>query len=86
MEKSRSMSFIVDPSPTAVGDLEGLFELLLDLAEASVNLDHAQTATDAVRSLMQTQLCTTPFGSRRAVTSPVQRELIIPFASTATLR
>jgi hypothetical protein len=55
------MSFIVELSLTADMDLERLLDVLLDRAEATDDLDDAQTAIDAVRSLMQTQLSMTAY-------------------------
>lgn len=76
------MSFVVQLSPAAEADLERLFELLLDRAETTEDLDRAQAAIDAVRAAAQHRLATTPFSFRKAAQSPVQRELIIPFGGT----
>lgn len=76
------MSFVVELSPSAQDDLERLFDFLLDRAATSEDLDLAQAAIDAIRAAMQQQLATTPYSFRKALQSPAQRELIIPFGST----
>lgn len=76
------MSFAVELSPTAVADLERLFDFLLDRAETREDLDRAQAAIDAIRAAAQQQLSTTPFSFRKASRNPAQRELIIPFGGT----
>ena len=76
------MSFLVELSPTAEADLERLFDFLLDRAETSEDLDHAQAAIDAIRAAAQHRLATTPFSFRKASRNPTQRELIIPFGGT----
>jgi plasmid stabilization system protein ParE len=76
------MSFVVELSPTAEADLERLFDFLIDRAETSDDLDHAQAAIDSIRATAQHQLAITPFSFRKAAQSPAQRELIIPFGST----
>lgn len=76
------MRFVVELSPTAEADLERLFEFLLDRAETVEDLDRAQDAIDAIRSIMGQQLAMTPFSFRKAAQSPAQRELIIPFGNT----
>lgn len=76
------MSFSVELSPTAEEELERLFEFLLDQAETTEDLDRAQAAIDAIRSIAQQQLAMTPFSFRKAAQSPAQRELIIPFGSS----
>lgn len=74
------MSFLVELAPTAEADLERLVDFLLDQAETTEDLDRAQAAIDAIRTVMQQQLATTPFSFRKAAKSPAQRELIIPFS------
>ncbi len=76
------MSFVVELSAIAEADLERLFEFLLDRAETSEDLDRAQAAIDAIRAAVQHRLAITPFSFRKAAQNPLQRELIIPFAST----
>ena len=76
------MNFIVELAPTAEEDLERLFDFLLDRAETSEELDHAQAAIEAIRSTAQHRLAVTPFSFRKADQNPAQRELIIPFGGT----
>ena len=76
------MSFTVELSPAAEEDLERLFDFLLDRAESSEELDHAQAAIDTVRAMTRQQLAITPYSFRKAARNPLQRELIIPFAGT----
>ncbi len=76
------MSFAVELAPSAEADLERLFDFLLDVAETSEDLDHAQAAINAVRAAAQHRLAVTPFSFRKAAQNPAQRELIIPFGNT----
>ena len=73
------MSFVVELSPAAEADLERLFDFLLERAETTEDLDHAQAAIDAIRATVQHRLAITPFSFRKAAQNPAQRELIIPF-------
>ena len=75
------MSFVVELSPSAEADLERLFDFLLDRAETTEDLDHAQAAIDAIRAAAEHRLAITPFSFRKAAQHPAQRELIIPFGS-----
>ena len=75
------MSFVVELSPSAEADLERLFDSLLDRAETTEDLDHAQAAIDAIRAAAEHRLAITPFSFRKAAQHPAQRELIIPFGS-----
>jgi plasmid stabilization system protein ParE len=76
------MSFVVGLSPAAGLDLERLFDVLLDWAETTEDLDRAQAAIDAIRATAQHRLAVTPFSFRKAAQNPAQRELIIPFGGT----
>ena len=76
------MSFVVELSPTAEADLERLVGFMLDQADTSEDLDHAQAAIEAVRAAAQHRLAVTPFSFRKAAQNPAQRELIIPFGGT----
>ena len=62
--------------------MERLFDSLLDRAETTEDLDHAQAAIDAIGAAAQHRLATTPFSFRKASSDPAQRELIIPFGGT----
>jgi plasmid stabilization system protein ParE len=76
------MSFLVELSQTAEADVERLFDFLLERAETTEELDHAQAAIDAIRAAVQQRLAITPFSFRKAAQNPAQRELIIPFGGT----
>ena len=76
------MSFIVRLSPTAETDLERLFDFLLEQAETTEDLDHAQAEIDIIRAIKQQQLAFTPYIFCKAAQSPAQRELFIPFGRT----
>jgi len=60
------MTFIVRLSPTAETDLERLFDFLLERAETTEDLDHAQAAIDTIRAITQQQLAVTPYSFRKA--------------------
>jgi hypothetical protein len=79
------MSFVVELSPAAEADLERLFDYLLDQANTTEDLDHAQAAIDAIRAAVQHRLAITPFSFRKAAQNPAQRELIIPFGKAGYL-
>lgn len=76
------MNFVVELSPSAEADLERLFDFLLDAADTTEDLDRAQAAIEAIRSITRHQLAMTPFSFRKAAQNPLQRELIIPFGSS----
>lgn len=76
------MTFDVRFSAAADDDLERLFDFLLDKAETVENLDLAQAAIEAIRSVALIQLAATPYSFRKAGKSPTRRELIIPFGAT----
>lgn len=76
------MTFDVRFSAAADDDLERLFDFLLDTAKTVEDLDLAQAAIEAVRSVALIQLAATPYSFRKAGKSPTRRELIIPFAAT----
>ena len=64
------MNFVVELSPTAEADLERLFDLLLDQADTTEDLDRAQAAIDAIRATVQHRLAITPFSFRKAAQNP----------------
>jgi plasmid stabilization system protein ParE len=76
------MTFDVRFSAAADDDLARLFDFLLDKAETVEDLDLAQAAIAAVRSMALNQLAVTPYSFRKAGKSPTRRELIIPFGAT----
>ncbi len=67
--------------PSAERDLARLFDFLIDRAETAEELDHAQSAIDAIRAAVEYRLAVTPYSFRKAAQNPAQRELIIPFGS-----
>jgi len=75
------MTFDVRFSAAADDDLERLFDFLLDRAETVEELDLAQAAIEAVRSVALIQLAATPYSFRKTGKSPTRRELIIPFGA-----
>ncbi|KQV82960.1 type II toxin-antitoxin system RelE/ParE family toxin [Rhizobacter sp. Root1221] len=76
------MKFAVRFSAAADDDLTRLFDFLFDRAETVEDLDLAQAAIEAVRSVALNQLATTPYSFRKAGKSPTRRDLIIPFGAT----
>ncbi len=76
------MTFDVRFSAAAEDDLERLFDFLLDKAQTVEDLDLAQAAIEAIRSVGLGQLASTPYSFRKAGKSPTRRELIIPFGAT----
>ena len=76
------MSFAVRFAAAAEDDLIRLFDFLLDQAETAEDLDRAQSAIEAIRSAVQSQLASTPYSFRKTGKSQTRRELIIPFGAT----
>ena len=76
------MSFEVRFSASADDDLARLFDFLLDRAQTLEDLELAQAAIEALRSVALVQLAATPYSFRKAGKSPTRRELIIPFGAT----
>jgi plasmid stabilization system protein ParE len=76
------MTFKVLVTPQANEDLAELLDFLLDRATSLEDLLLAQTTIETVRSILGSQLSTTPFSFRKAGPSPTRRELIIPFGAT----
>ena len=76
------MTHTVRFTPAANEDLERLFDFLLDRASNVDELDLAQSAIEAIRSAIFTQLARSPYSFRKAGSSSTRRELIIPFGST----
>ncbi len=76
------MSFEVRFSVSAEDDLMRLFEFLLDRAAIVEDLELAQAAIDAIRSISLHQLASTPYSFRKSGKSSTRRELIIPFGAT----
>ena len=76
------MSFEVRFSTGADDDWARLFDFLLDRAQTLEDLELAQAAIEALRSVALVQLAVTPYSFRKVGTSPTRRELIIPFGAT----
>jgi plasmid stabilization system protein ParE len=76
------VTFDVRFSAEAEEDLERLFDFLLESAKTTEDLDVAQAAVDAIRSVALNQLAVSPFSFRKAGRSPTRRELIIPFGAS----
>lgn len=74
------MSFRVRLTREAEGDLERLFDFVLEreVARTSGDLELAEQAIVAIRAGLAT-LQTSPFTCRKVGQSPFLRELIIPF-------
>ena len=74
------MSFRVRLTREAQGDLERLFDFVLEreLARPGGDLELAERALAAIRAGVET-LKTSPFTCRKASQSPFLRELLIPF-------
>jgi plasmid stabilization system protein ParE len=76
------MTFEVRFSDEARADLRRLHAFLLDRAATVEDLGLADQAADAIHVACRDQLARTPFSFRKAGTSPLRRELIIPFGRT----
>lgn len=74
-------AFEVRYTTAARDDLLRLFDFLLERAQTAEQLDHAQSAVDAIVPAVGTQLRRTPFIFRKVGDSPFLRELIVPFGS-----
>jgi plasmid stabilization system protein ParE len=73
--------FEVRYTGTARDDIERLFDFLLDRASSIEDLELAQRAIDAIQGAVIGHLASTPFSFRKAGSSSLRRELIIPFGS-----
>ena len=76
------MGFEVRFSAGATADLERLFEFLIDRAQATEDLEIAGRVIEEVRATASGQLSRSPFSFRKAGTSSLTRELIIPAGKT----
>ena len=74
--------FDVRFTDTARDDLERLFDFLLERAGSMEDAVQAQRAIDAIRDAVVGQLARTPFSFRKAGSSALRRELIIPFGNS----
>ena len=63
-------------------DLERLFDFLLDRANSIEDFEVAQRAIEAIQDVVLVHLARTPYSFRKAGSSSLRRELIIPFGSS----
>lgn len=77
------MTYDVRLTPEALGDLERLFEFVLEreLARDDGDFALAEEALSAIQAGIQL-LARFPFTCRKAAESPFLRELVIPFGAT----
>ncbi|MCX2860968.1 type II toxin-antitoxin system RelE/ParE family toxin [Paucibacter sp. PLA-PC-4] len=73
--------FEVRFTAAARADLQRLYAIWLDRAQALEDLDAAQRVIDAIAAAAQAQLGRAPFIYRKADQSPFLRELIVPLHS-----
>ncbi len=76
------MTFKVEFTPEAEADLSRLFDFLLERAQAVEDAMRAFEAVEAVRTVADSHLPTTPYSYRKVGQRPTLRELIVPFGST----
>jgi plasmid stabilization system protein ParE len=79
---SFSGPFEVRFTDAAREDLERLFDFLIERASSGEDLELAQRAIDAIRDAVTGHLAHTPYSFRKAGSSSLRRELIIPFGSS----
>lgn len=76
------MTFKVEFTPEADADLDRLFDFLLDRAQIVEDARRACEAVEAIRTIADSHLSTTPYSYRKVGQRPTLRELIVPFGST----
>jgi plasmid stabilization system protein ParE len=76
------MTFKVEFTPEADADLDRLFDFLLGRAETVEEAMRAYEAVEAIRTVANSHLATTPYSYRKVGQRPTLRELIVPFGST----
>lgn len=76
------MRFKVEFTSEADADLDRLFDFLLDRAETVDDAMRAYEVLEAIRTVANSHLSTTPFSYRKVGQRPTLRELIVPFGST----
>lgn len=76
------MTFKVEFTPEADADLDRLFDLLLERAQTVEVAMRAYEAVEAIRTVANSHLSTTPYSYRKVGQRPTLRELIVPFGST----
>ena len=76
------MTFKVEFTPEADADLDRLFDFLLEHAQTVDAAMRAYEALEAIRTVANSHLSTTPYSYRKVGQRPTLRELIVPFGST----
>ena len=76
------MTFKVEFTPEADADLDRLFDFLLERAQTVEDAMRAYEAVEAIRTVANSHLSTTPYSYRKVGQRPTLRELIVPFGST----
>lgn len=76
------MTFKVAFTPEADADLDRLFDFLLDQAGSAEDAMRAYEAVEAIRTIANSHLSTTPYSYRKVGQRPTLRELIVPFGAT----
>jgi len=77
-----SEAFAVDFSDPAKEDLGRLFDFLLLRASTAEDFERVQDTIDELRLAIEVQLARAPFNYRKAGSSPLRRELIVPVGAT----
>ena len=80
--KTVGSPFEVRLTDAAREDLERLFDFLLDRANSIEDFEVAQRAIEAIQDVVLVHLARTPYSFRKAGSSSLRRELIIPFGSS----
>jgi plasmid stabilization system protein ParE len=76
------MTFKVEFTPEADADLGCLLDFLLERAQTVEDAMRAYEALEAIRTVANSHLSTTPYSYRKVGQRPTLRELIVPFGST----
>ena len=76
------MTFKVEFTPEADADLDRLFDFLLERAKTVEDAMRAYEAVEAIRTVANSHLSTTPYSYPKVGPRPTLRELIVPFGST----
>ena len=76
------MTFRVEFTPEADADLDRLFDDLLDRAKTVEDAMLAYETVEAIRTIANSHLSTTPYSYRKVGQRPTLRELIVPFGAT----
>lgn len=76
------MTFKVEFTPEADADLDRLFDFLLERAQTVEDAMRAHEAVEALRTVANSLLATTPYSYRKVGQRSTLRELIVPFGAT----